>query len=501
MAKKEFNLASLVGDSVSNLDTIAAREQIEYIDIDLLDDDARNFYELTGLDELAANIELFGLQQPLRVRPNPDAPGRFVIVSGHRRRAACRMLVDDGKDKFRQIACIRERGEASEALQELRLIYANSDTRKLTSAEINRQAERVEALLYQLKEEGYEFPGRMRDHVAEACKLSKSKLARLKVIREGLLPSYYKLYEEGKLHESVAYEIARMPREHQAFIEVHQNALKVGLRSWCASTVMTYARRLEAIDEQTCPGGGECTNRKNKYLASIKRQTWDSDTICARCCGKCDLVYSCKYACSCQADKIAKLKADIKAQKAQERLAQEERDRPIVQEIQKYWDRFGRARAAAGKEIPECMKALGLGPGHHGEPDVVMAKECLEHKFMASSDTPYGWTAHRSDIKKLVALADLLGCSLDYLFGRTDSLSGIPATPPADGWVPLQWLPGEERPDKDGQTAVCKFLHEGMDKPMRMVAQWDEFDRKWHFPSNTATIDSKCVGWFPLPED
>lgn len=38
----------------------------------------------------------------------------------------------------------------------------------------------------ELKEEGVEFPGRMRDHVAEACKVSKSKIARLKVIREGL---------------------------------------------------------------------------------------------------------------------------------------------------------------------------------------------------------------------------------------------------------------------------------------------------------------------------
>ena len=64
----------------------AAREQIEYIDIDRIDDDPRNFYELSGLDELAANIELLGLQQPIRVRPGEE-PGRYVIVSGHRRRA------------------------------------------------------------------------------------------------------------------------------------------------------------------------------------------------------------------------------------------------------------------------------------------------------------------------------------------------------------------------------------------------------------------------------
>lgn len=82
-----------------------------------------------------------------------------------------------------------ERGEGvSPAMAELRLIYANADTRQLSSADIVKQAERVETLLYQLKEEGVAFPGRMRDHVAQACKISKSKLARLKVIQENLIP-------------------------------------------------------------------------------------------------------------------------------------------------------------------------------------------------------------------------------------------------------------------------------------------------------------------------
>lgn len=219
MAEKKtgFNLAEALA-GVSKLDTGASgREQIEYIDIDRIDDDPNNFYELSGLGELAANIELCGLQQPIRVRTNPDDASRVIIVSGHRRRAAIRQLVADGRDDLREIPCIRERTDGSSALQELRLIYANSDTRKLTSAEISKQAERVEALLYQLKEEGYEFPGRMRDHVAEACKLSKTKLARLKVIRDGLSKSgqIKKAWEKGELSESTAYRLARMPAELQ----------------------------------------------------------------------------------------------------------------------------------------------------------------------------------------------------------------------------------------------------------------------------------------------
>lgn len=42
--KKKFDLAAALGD-VSNLDTGAeGREQIEYIDIDLIHPDERNFY-------------------------------------------------------------------------------------------------------------------------------------------------------------------------------------------------------------------------------------------------------------------------------------------------------------------------------------------------------------------------------------------------------------------------------------------------------------------------
>ena len=173
---KSFNLAEILKD-VPKLDTAGdGQKRIEYIDIAFLEDDPKNFYTLSDLDSLVENIELVGLQQPLLVRPDPDATGYFIIVSGHRRRAAIRKLVDEGREELRTIPCIVESGQESAAMQELRLIFANSSSRKLTDAEIADQADRVTALLYQLKEEGVEFPGRMRDHVAEACQVSKSKL-------------------------------------------------------------------------------------------------------------------------------------------------------------------------------------------------------------------------------------------------------------------------------------------------------------------------------------
>ena len=185
------------------------REQSVYIDIDKLVSDERNFYELSDIDGLVRNIELIGLQQPIRVRKVSGNSEQYRIVSGHRRRAALQKLVDEGKEQFREVHCIVETVECSEAMQELRLIYANSDTRKMSPAEIDRQAQRIEAILIQMKEEGYQFEGRMRDHVAEICKVSKSKLSRLKVIRENLHPMLRGDWEEGRLSEAVAYRIAQ----------------------------------------------------------------------------------------------------------------------------------------------------------------------------------------------------------------------------------------------------------------------------------------------------
>ncbi len=485
-----FNLGEVLKD-VSNLGT--TREQIEYIDIDRIDDDPNNFYELSGIEELAANIELIGLQQPVRVRPNPDKPDRVVIVSGHRRRAAVRLLVEDGKESFREIPCIRERGEVSEAMQELRLIYANSDTRKLSSADLGKQAARVEELLYKLKEEGVEFPGRMRDHVAQACQVSKSKLARLKVIREGLTPYFASLYEKNKFSESVAYEIARMPKAHQAIIEAHQDLLKVSIASWGVSTAQTYKARLAEIDKLQCKGGGQCTNRRNKYMASIKRQTWESDRVCAKCCGDCEKLASCKYACPGLAGKIKKLKADKKAREEQERLAKEEKDAPAIAQIRAIWTRFAMARYAAGVSVKSYYNAVEQYWSEYFT-EKTEAMEAPTAKFNPNSELPYG-NMRLWEIQKLIRAADLFGCSADYLLCRTD-VPQLDTVAMPEGWVPLLWIDGREKPQKAGQQAVAYFQDDKASFPWREMAQWN--GTCWI--AWGTEVEDKCVRWFPIPD-
>lgn len=401
-----FNLGDMLKD-VPKLDT--GREQIEYIRLDLIDEDPNNFYQLSGIEELAANIELCGLQQPIRVRPIPDT-NRYMIVSGHRRRKAIEMLAKDDPERWNEIPCIIESDDASPALQQLRLIYANANTRTMTSAEISEQAVQVEKLLYQLKEEGYEFPGRMRDHVAEAVGASKSKLARLKVIRDSLECCWWASWEANKIGESVAYALAQLPG-------YWQNLIFVGCRDpkyLYESTVQEYAKRFGAIGKASC-NGQACSHKTTMMEKSCKDRY--QDPCKSRCCWDCPSLRTCKDSCKAAEGRKRDLKAAHKADADAEAKRVADRDAPKIQQVDALWQRFGLARELAGKDWKECKEAMGCSYFPLDD-EKVMKLECGEAKVTPDTWLPY-WVK-RYDIEKLLAVANLLGCSLDYLLCRTD---------------------------------------------------------------------------------
>ena len=325
VSKNTFNLGDYLKDSaVSKSDT--AQEQIEYIDLDRIDPDPDNFYSLEGLDELAANIELVGLQQPLRVRPGPG--DHVTVVSGHRRRAACLLIRDGGSRMFEHgVPCIVERGDISREMQELRLIYANSATRVMTSAELSKQAERVEELLYKLKEQGVEFPGRMRDHVAAAVNASKTKLARLHAIRGNLDSDLLPYFDDGSLTEDAAYTLSRFPPNLQ---EAIAREISGGKRKKMpvASVLKEVLDRLDSLLKpipcRAHAGGPECHHGEGRVLCSVfKQYSWH---ICPewQCCMDC---YKGKQGCSgaCREAKDRfKLEKDVEAEKAAERKASDD---------------------------------------------------------------------------------------------------------------------------------------------------------------------------------
>lgn len=511
MAKK-FDMgdfAKTLAQPVSNSDT--GREQIEYIDVDLLDSDPNNFYQLSDLDALADNIATIGLQQPVRVRDGEN--GHVVIVSGHRRVAAIRKLVAEGRTDLRDVPCIREQGDVSPALRELRLIYANSSTRALSSSEISQQVEKVRDLLYQLKEEGYEFPGRMRDHVAEACKISKSKLARLDVIRKGLAPDIRKSYWDGprskSLSEDAAYTLARLPVDVQRqVVDAYRGQAQgdSGLKYLYASTVEAVTKSVNKIivGKVKCPDGAPCSHKDAQVAHAIKvkvKSRW-SDCGCEYgCCAKCSSLQSCKSVCPNLIGKQKELKAAAKAEWQREAAEKEARQRPDIERVGAIWQRFGALREQAGLTPKQYFEKIDCP--YSGLIERAESLEAGREKIEPNEGLPFGYNVSLSVVERWVAAADALGCSVDYLMMRTneprmaDELAAEPRT--CAGQTSLAaWMPGGTTPAAPCDAVADFKLGNDDGRVIRMTCRWD--GKAFLFKKGKEPINSDVVRWLALPD-
>lgn len=484
MANKQgFDLASVLG-SVSKLGT----EQIVLLPLDLIDPDPENFYSLEGLDELAGNIELMGLLDPLRVRPNGE---RYTVVSGHRRRAAIMLIRDGGSKQFADgVPCIVEYGEASDAMRKLRLIYANASTRQLSSADLSRQAEEVTRLLYELQEQGVKFPGRMRDHVAQACGVTKSKIARLHAIRENLVPELLVYYDMGQLVEDAAYQLSRMPKDIQ---EALSDKLADGKkRKMPTGPVIDMVLSNLAGLQKPFPcrahaGGPDCHNLQGRIVRSLLQPyTW---AICdpGRCCMDC---YRAKEGCS-GACREARDRANVEKAAEEERKAERARDAEISQRILKR-----RVRERAQVLLP-LAEAAGLPDDEKISSDLRSATVAQLRKW-ASGDMEKEYFFGDESVlpawsKDAAEMARRLGCSLELAMGLPEKKA--PKAEPVKAWE-------TGTPLAQGWYAVrLTFLGKPLDAPRCFYYDGDCWGRNDDHGFRPLDRACKVTGWIRLPEE
>lgn len=497
MAEKGFDLATML-QNVSKLDT-GRNGVLQMIPAREIHPNERNFYDVSDVDGLIDAILLDGLQSPLVV--NRMAPDSYTIISGHRRFAALSRIIADGLDvapgklfageiASGRIPCLVN--EYRDDLQaELALIRANSDTRVLSSAETSRQIERTEQLLYEMKNRGYSFPGKMRDYVAEVCQVSASKIARLKVIREKLIPELAQGFEKEQLKESVAYALAQMTPELQQQVLNYKNGDQ--MQYWAEWSVKDVAEKIRKVTSRTCKrcGGGPCQNAAAMLDKLFKSGDCSYKPCDHVCCAKCSNLAKCKSACPLLADKVKKLKTDAKEKSRQEKAAKEARDAPTIQKIQEVWTRFGVARTQARKSYKDLFEAMDRYYSRNSDA-VWSSLEDGNAKVTTDTALPYGYSLRWCEAEKLVKAADAMRCSVDYLLCRTDDPQGGGQT------AAPAWRSGEDAPEP-GQEAVVRFRVTGMASPLRRIAMWD--GQQWRFSQHGAVIDAECIAWFPLPAE
>ena len=65
-----------------------------------------------------------------------------------------------------------------------------------------------------------------------------------------------------------------------------------------------------------------------------------------------------------------------------------------------------------------------------------------------------------------------------------------------EGWVPLQWIDGREKPKKAGQKAVVYFQDDKDMYPWREIAEWNGVC----WVAWGTDVEETCVRWFPIPD-
>lgn len=182
-------------------------------------DNPRNFYprpDNQALGALMESIQANGLLEPPTVVPAED--GKYRLISGHSRMAALRLLAANRDEavakQFSTVLCRVLPAMTEE--QELCAVIEANRQRVKSPALLAEEAERLTKIYIKRREAGEEPPGRIRDRVAEAMQVKKTKLANLSAIKRGLkVPGIVRKWEAGELPEVAALEIARMDDETQ----------------------------------------------------------------------------------------------------------------------------------------------------------------------------------------------------------------------------------------------------------------------------------------------
>jgi ParB family chromosome partitioning protein len=162
---------------MENLQTIVqntAADSIKMIDIDELHASPDNFFAVENIEELAeAILGQGGIKDNLLVVPMKS--GGYEIVSGHRRTAAVRYLLERGENISRYLPCLVQ-NYWDEADKQFDMILLNISSRKISDAELLQSYEILNRILQEKKSSGSKF-GRVREKLAEMLGVSNGQIS------------------------------------------------------------------------------------------------------------------------------------------------------------------------------------------------------------------------------------------------------------------------------------------------------------------------------------
>lgn len=188
-------------------------ERIRLIPLDAIKGNDKNFYEISGIRNLAESISIVGLLDPVRVVATEDRSYR--LVSGHRRLAAYQLLRDEAHGmEFDKIPSIIM-SKLDTLDEEFALLTANATARELSYADKLQQEKAMRETLLAMKAQGRQLPSGLSQYIADSMGVSRNEVSRMHTVNENLVPEAMEKVTSGDLNASEAYQLARQPEAEQ----------------------------------------------------------------------------------------------------------------------------------------------------------------------------------------------------------------------------------------------------------------------------------------------
>ena len=195
-------------------------------------------YNVSGVEALADDIKLNGLLQFPLVRYMPG--GKYMIISGHRRVAAIRLLAKEDPEQWKMIPVILD-PDKDDTSAHIKLISANAVNRELSQGEIMKQTLKMYSLLTEQKKKE-NLPGRVRDMVAKKLNMSAGAVGEYMTIEQNLIFYLKQDFLKGELSKAVAVELSKLTTDDQMnWLDRIRAGEKV-----TADVVRQYRQQLEA---------------------------------------------------------------------------------------------------------------------------------------------------------------------------------------------------------------------------------------------------------------
>ena len=226
---------------------------VKQIDVTKIIPNEKNFYSITGIEELANSLSVSDRQlPPLDVVDNGD--GTYRLISGERRLSATLFRMERGEMERAELPCHilpafqQEGALTAEQMETLSIILANNYRQKSTLDRL-REVQKLEpiarAIYQEEKEKGVLSDGNgkntpFRTFFAEQIlAISPAALQRLKAL-ENLSDEAVAAFEEGIISKSAATELAALSKEEQ---DTFVSAIRTGE---CAGTRADLEAHLKA---------------------------------------------------------------------------------------------------------------------------------------------------------------------------------------------------------------------------------------------------------------